>query len=257
MTRRFLAVCVAVLAARAASGQDLPGTERYTLRLEYGRWHPGLDGQIQKGLGDSEGTLLELTDDLGVADESTWELRGTIRLGASVKLRGAYIPLDKYQGDTVAQTNFFYGGQQFFAGEHVVTSLDGKFYRGEIQWDFQKGAGGFVGVYLGAKVFDVASVVVAPDSGKRVIEDALIPIPVLGLSGRTYQGRFSVEGDFSGMTAGSRGHVWEVSLYGRVHLSDRLAVGGGYHRVSFEGKDDRDFVSIKLRGWSYAVELSL
>ena len=59
------------------------------------------------------------------------------------------------------------------------------------------------------------------------------------------------------MTLGSRGHVWEVNLYARVNLSDRLAIGGGYHTVSLEGRDNRDSVSVKLRGWQYGLELSL
>ncbi len=59
------------------------------------------------------------------------------------------------------------------------------------------------------------------------------------------------------MTLGSRGHVWEVNLYGRINLSDRLAIGGGYHTVTLEGRDQRDSVRVKLSGWQYGIELSL
>jgi len=99
---------------------------------------------------------------------------------------------------------------------------------------------------------------VAPQDGKRVLQADTIPIPVLGVAGRTYYGRrFSMEGEFSGMTIGSRGHVWEVNLYARLNLSDRLAIGGGFHRVSLQGRDERDSVNVRLGGWQYGLELSL
>ncbi len=101
---------------------------------------------------------------------------------------------------------------------------------------------------------------VAPQDAKRVVQASTLPIPVLGVAGRTYYGRrFSMEGEFSGMTIGNRGHVWELSLYARLNLSDRLAVGGGIHRVTLQGRDrsQRDSIDIKLGGWQYGVELSL
>lgn len=252
------AVCLLLLAPALAGAQTLPGPEKYYIRGEYTRWYPGLDSKIQKGFGDAEGTVLDLTDDLGVEDENTWQARATIRVGPSFKLRGSYVPLDKYRGDTIAATNFSYGGKLYYAGSQVTTSIDGKYYTGEIEWDFKKGQGGFAGLFLGAKVFQVASIVLAPVEGTRVTQDNTIPIPVVGFAGRTYYGkRFSVEGEFSGMTLGSRGHVWEVNLYGRINLSDRLAIGGGWHSVSLEGHDDRDSISVKLSGWQYGIELSL
>lgn len=252
------AVALLLLAPAVARAQSLPGPEKYYVRGEYTRWSPGLDSQIQKGFGDAEGTVLDLTDDLGIGDESTWQARATIRLGQSFKIRGSYVPLDKYKGDTVAKTNFSYGGKQYYADSRVVTSISGNYSTGEIEWDFRRGEAGFAGLFIGAKVFQVGSVVVAPVEGTRVTQDNTIPVPVVGFAGRTYYNRrFSLEGEFSGMTLGSRGHVWEVNLYARVNLSDRLAIGGGYHTVSLEGRDNRDSVSVKLRGWQYGIELSL
>lgn len=249
-----------LLTPAVARAQSLPGPEKYYIRGEYTRFYPGLDSQVQKGFGDTEGTVLDLTDDLGVEDENTWQARATIRLGESFKLRGSYMPLDKYRGDTIAATNFLYGGKLYYAGSQVVTSINSKYYTGEIEWDFKRGQGGFAGLFIGAKVFQVASIVLAPVEGTRVTQDNTIPVPVVGFAGRTYYGRrFSVEGEFSGMTLGSRGHVWEVNMYARINLSDRLAIGGGYHSVSLEGRDgdDRDYLKVKLSGWQYGIELSL
>jgi len=243
-----------------APAQDLPSSERYVLRAEYTRWGANLGGHVQKGFGTEQGTLLDLVDDLGVGSPGTWQVKATARLGSSFKLRGSYVPLDQYRGDVIAKTNFSYGTELYYADTRVLTSIDGKYYTGEVEWDFQRGQAGFFGVFAGVKVFDVSSVVVAPQDAKRVVQSNTIPIPVLGLAGRTYYGRrFSMEGEFSGMTIGSRGHVWELNLYARLNLSDRLAVGGGFHRVTLQGQDQkqRDSVNIRLGGWQYGVELSL
>jgi len=262
MTGRFLAPGVLVLLAVAclAPAQDLPSSERYILRAEYTRWGGNLTGHVQKGFGSAEGTLLDLVDDLGVGSPGTWQVKATARLGSSFKLRGSYCPLDRYRGDVIAKTNFSYGTELYYAATQVLTSINGKYYTGEFEWDFRRGPAGFFGVLAGVKVFDVSSVVVAPQDAKRVVQASTLPIPVLGVAGRTYYGRrFSMEGEFSGMTIGNRGHVWELSLYARLNLSDRLAVGGGIHRVTLQGRDrsQRDSIDIKLGGWQYGVELSL
>ena len=260
MIRRSVAPLGILLLSTAgfATAQDLPSSERYILRGEYTRWGADLSGKVQKGFGSDEGTLLDLIDDLGVGSKGTWQVKATARMGPSFKLRGSYVPLKEYRGDVIAKTNFSYGSETYFASTRVVTSIEGNYYTGELEWDFMRGPTGFFGVFAGAKVFDVSSIVIAPDEAKRVVQANTIGIPVLGLAGRTYYGRrFSMEGEFSGMSVGRRGHVWELNLYGRINLSDRLAVGGGFHRVSLGGQDQRDSVDIRLGGWQYGVELSL
>lgn len=262
MIRPFLARGAALfllVVPRLAAAQDLPSSEQYHLRAEYVRLRPSLSGTLQKGFGADAGTLLDVSQDLGIADQQTWQVRATVRFSPSIKLRGGYTPLE-YRGDTTAQTNFNYGDKDFFLGERVLSNISGKYYNGEIEWDFQKGKAGFFGIFIGAKVFDLASAVVAPESGKRVTQQNTVPIPVLGVAGRTFYGtRFSMEGEFSGMTLGSRGHVWETNLQLRFHVSDHMAVGAGYHRLTLTGQDKtgRDTVDIKLNGWTYGAELSL
>lgn len=260
MTGRCLTPCVVLLVAAAglAGAQELPSSERYILRGEYTRWGADLSGRVQKGFGTDQGTLLDLVDDLGVGSKGTWQVKGTLRAGSSFKVRGSYMPLAEYRGDVISKTNFSYGTKLYYASTRVLTSITGKYYTGELEWDFRRGPSGFFGVFAGVKVFDVSSVVLAPRDAKRVVQANTIAVPVLGLAGRTYYGRrLSMEGEFSGMTIGSRGNVWEMNFYARFNLSDRLAIGGGYHRVTLSGRDNRDSVDIKLGGWQYGVELSL
>lgn len=247
-----------LLLALPASGlaQILPAPEQYHLRVEYREWRPNLDAQIQKGFGEAEGTLLDLKTDLAVLDERTWDVDATLKLSPGFKLRGSITPLD-YKGDTAAPFTFDFGNVTYPRGTRVLSTVKGHYYTGAFEWDFVKRSEGFFGVFLGAKIFDVDAVVVDVDQNQRVVETGRLPIPVLGVAGRYYAGHLSLEGEFSGLTIGDRGHLWELDASARLHLSDRLAVQGGYRRITLEGKDQRDFVSFRLAGWTFGVELSL
>jgi hypothetical protein len=139
----------------------------------------------------------------------------------------------------------------------VITSLKGAYYSGEYEWDFVKRPSGFVGLLVGAKVFDLDAVLVAPVQGLREADTLRLPIPVLGLAARTYYGRLSVHGEVSGLTIGKRGYLYEVDVAVRVHISDRLGLGGGYRRLSLKGEDEPDLVKVQTGGWHFGAELSL
>jgi hypothetical protein len=248
-----------LLAAPAPSPAQasLPPEEQYVLRLEYLWWSPQPHGQLQKGLGEAEGTLLDIEDDLGVESGRANRLHGAIRLGPSWKLVGGWSPLD-FKGDTTAEQPFVYGTLTGRFGDRIVTSLKGNVFAAALEWDFVTNPEGFLGGLVGVRYFDVDTVMVNANTSDRVAETEKLPIPVLGLAGRVYfQEWFSLEGELAGITAGSRGHLWEWSVALRVHLSDRLAATGGYHGTSVEGQDERDFFHLELGAWTFGVEISL
>jgi hypothetical protein len=247
------------LATPARAQSVLPPAERYKLRLSGFTWGTDLEGTIQKGFGDEQGTELDLAADLGVGDERTYVVSGAIQLKPGLKLRGSYTKID-YAGDTAARQNFRFGDDQYFVGEQVITTIRGRFYTGALEWDFVKRPGGFLGVFIGGKVLDGDFLVVAPGAGKRDVESGVGGLPVVGVASRFYSGRrFSVETEYSGMSIGSRGAVWELNLSARLHLSDRLAVSGGFRRLRIraEPTEGRDSVEVRLSGAIFGVELSL
>lgn len=250
------AVLLLLALPAVGAAQELPSQENYHLRAEYWKWWPNLTSQIQKGFGTTPGTLLDLKNDLGVTDKSTWEVRGAIKFSPGFKLRGDYTAFD-YLGNTNAATNFSFGQNLYRAGTHVTTTVKGGYYTGALEWDFVKSRQGFLGAFIGAKYLTVDAVIVAPSTGQRDLESASIPAPILGLAGRIYQGHFSLEGEFSGFTIGDRGHLWELEVTARLHLSDHLAVSGGYRRFSVEGRNSRDYVNFEMSGWTIGGELSL
>jgi hypothetical protein len=240
----------------AAPAQELPAIERYALRAEWRWWRPTLDSEFSKGFGDRPGTLIDAKEVLGIPDRSTQQVKGTLRFGRTVKLRGSWTSLD-YRGDQPVTRSFDFGDQTYAYNSRVVSTLKGAYYTGDVEIDFIKGPTGFVGVLIGAKLFDVDSLLVEPETNRRVVQSGRIPVPVLGLVGRTYYGRFSLEGELSGMTIGERGSCWELEVVGRVHVSDRLAGTAGYRRLRLRGQDERDFVRFEQSGLLFGVELSL
>jgi hypothetical protein len=251
-------VLVSATAVRAQhQGLDeLPSAERYTVRAEYLWWKPPLEGEIQKGLGDVEGTLLDTQADLGIGEGTTNQIRAAFRLGRSWKLRGSWSPID-FRGDVSARQFFVFGTTAARAGDRVVTTLKGNYFTGDLEWDFLRRPGGFLGATFGAKYFDVDTLLLDVDTSSRVTETQRLPIPVVGLAGRAYLWRLSAETEFSGMAAGDRGHVWETLIALRFHVSDRLAATGGYRRLVLEGKTSRDYMHLDLGTWTYGVEISL
>jgi hypothetical protein len=216
-----------------------------------------LTSEFQKGFGTEPGTIIDGTETLGLEGASTNAARATIRFSSSFKLRGSWTQVD-FLGDKMTPTTFTFGDETFFAGDQVITRVKGALYTADFQYDFVKRREGFMGFFLGAVYLDADSVLVAPTAGKQVAQTGKVPVPLIGLCGRTYYGRrFSFEGEFGGGTIGSRGKVWSVSLTARLHLSDRLAAVGGYRRLSMRGHDDRDSVDVKMSGWLFGGELSL
>jgi hypothetical protein len=251
------AALVTLAVPAVAHAQWVGSAEEYTLRLEYLFWSPRPQGELQKGLGSAEGTLLDADADLGLAAAKASPLRGTLRLGGAWKLRASWAPLG-FGGDQPAPRSFTYGTIVARTSDRIITSIQGNLVTTDLEWDFANRPTGFLGALVGVKFFDVDALVLDVDTATRVVDTHRLPIPVLGLVARTYTGRYlSFEGEVSGITAGSRGHVWEWLLAARGHVSDHLAATGGYHSLRVEGRTDRDFFSLRFGAWTFGVEISI
>jgi hypothetical protein len=257
-TARALSVAVLVLLPAAARAQSsTPSQENYGIRLEYREWRPEFTGKISKGFGETEGTLLDIVDDLGIVDDRTFEIRGAFQIKHGHKLRGSYTPLD-YAGHVEdAPKRFTYGQLLVNRDEPVETRIKGTYWSGAYEFDFVKGPRGFLGGTVGAKFVDIDTTIVAVNQNRRELDTWQSPVPALGIITRMYVGRLSVEGEISGFTLGDRGSLIEFDAAARLHISDRLAASGGYRYLKIRGEDDRDFADIQLEGWHFGLEISL
>jgi hypothetical protein len=261
MTRCRRAAAVFLLAASAsaleAADDELPAPERFRLRVEYRDFHPELTGEVQKGAGGEPGTLIDVKRDLGVSDRRTFEVRGAIQLKAGHKLRLSYTRLHYEDDVEEARRSFTFGNTRFERFSPLTTRLNGAFYTAEYEWDLVKAPRGFAGVLLGAKAVDVDWLILSSPEGKRETDTTRAPTPVVGAAARFYAGRVSLEGELSGLTIGDRGTVYEVQFSARLHVSDRLAVQGGYRMLKIKAKDGLDLGDLRLSGFQFGAELSL
>jgi hypothetical protein len=153
--------------------------------------------------------------------------------------------------------SFDYGETTFLQGNRVVSSVKGYYYTGAYQLDFLRGGRGYLGLMVGAKVFDLDALVSAEAQSAQELETLRLPIPILGLASRIYLAGLSLETEASGMTVGERGHIYELAGSARLHLSERLAAQAGYRILSFRGHEAPDLIDVTIRGWSWGVEISL
>jgi hypothetical protein len=256
-TGSTLAVAVALaVAATAGAQENVAPAEKYGLRLQYREFRPTISGDVQKGFGEREGSVISITDELGVGDERTFDVRGTIQFKPGWKIRGSYTPVD-YKGDAEVTNSFTYGETRFARFDHAVSSMKGGYYSADLEWDFVKGAHGFLGAVVGAKLFDVDATLVNATINSRELDTITAPIPAIGLAGRFYAGRVSLEGEVAGLSIGSQGSLLDAEGSVRIHISDRLAAMGGYRYLKLDGKDSFGHVNLKLSGWEFGLEISL
>lgn len=256
LTVRALALGWLVVGAPCVVGaQDVAPPEHYRLRLEYVRWLASIEGELQKGADEVAGRV-DIKDDLGLEDKNLNEFRAVLRLGGRHKLRASYTSLD-YDGDVILTRAFVFDGTFFRRDDRTVTSMKGALWSAEYELDVLQTGAGHLGLLVGAKYLDVDSVIVQPEVGRRETGTQRAPVPVLGATGRLYTGRISLSAEISGLTIGKRGTLYDFEGQLRFHVTDRLAVGGGYRLLSVRGEDGDDFIHLRDKGLRFGVELSL
>lgn len=241
------------LVAPPGRAAELPAPEQYKLRVEYQEWRPDLSAELSSGL---LGTRLDLKDDLGIADERSFEVRGALQLVPGFKIRGGVTPLD-YLADVRIDRTFVFNGRVYPVSARVVSEVSGKLYSAHLEFDLLKTPVGYLGVMIGGELFDGRASIAAPQFGLIEAEELNTPVPVVGATGRLYAGRLSFEGELTGLTIGDRGHTYEMRLGARFHIVERVAVGAGYRFFKIEGRDDPDFVDFRQGGLTFGAELSL
>jgi hypothetical protein len=233
--------------------------EGYKIRLEYRFFQAALEGLAAKGFGEIPGTDIDVKTDLGFEDDRRWEFRGAIRLSAKMKLRGGYTAID-YGAQRIFDRRIRFDDTVFLSGENVASSLKGAFYGGDLEYDFIARPEGFLGVTAGARAPDVDYALSSPDTGKRELGTYRPVTPMLGIIGRFYAGKVSIEGSGATFVEVSGRKAIEAEISARIHVSDRFALSGGYRYLSFKATaagDVGDLADFKMSGWTYGIELGL
>jgi hypothetical protein len=252
---RALILIPAVLAAVPAAAQtSFPEAEQYSFRLQARGWAPTLSSEL-KFSGRSEGTLVDATRDLGIKDQSTFEGKLTVQMGLGSKIRLGYTNL-RYAGDRTITREIRFGNTTYARGTQLRSSIKGSYFSGDYEKDFLKGATGYVGGVIGAKFFDVDAVLSAPAKGERDVETVRLPVPVVGVVGQGYYGRFSLGGELTGFTIGPTATFLELYTHGRFALGTQVGIEAGYRVFHLHGEVSDDLLDMTIGGLFFGVEVN-
>lgn len=254
MRDRFLVVLLLAAATPAAAQEAYPEPEQYSFRLQGRLWGPSISSEV-KFSGRQEGTLIDVTRDLGVKDQSTFEVRASVQLGLGHKIRLGYTHL-RYTGERTITREIRFGNTTYPRATVLHTSLKGAYYSGDYELDFFKGSSGYVGAIFGAKLFDLDAVLVAPNRGDRDVETARVPVPVVGVVGQGYYGRFSAGAELSGFTIGPTANFVELYINSHFELTTQIGIEAGYRVFSVHGEHDDDRFDLSLGGLYFGAEIN-
>ena len=239
-----------------AQGAKQNPNEIYRVRVQYGWFSSHLEGTAAQGSNGVPGTVFDVKQDLAMEGNRAWYGNGTIRLAAKWKLRGGYTSFE-YNGTTTLAKRIRFSDTTFGAGENVSSSINGGLVSADLEWDFLSTGSAYLGVTAGARAPYVDTVLVSPDLGKRV-QGSYKPVsPVLGLGGRAYAGRMSLEGFATSFVRISGNRITDLEITTRLHFSSHLNISGGYRYISYSAQNDPDFGDFKVTGWTYGLEFGL
>ncbi len=245
-------VAVSVLGGGEASGQDLrPRFENSILRLEVDYWRPELTAQLRAG---AEGTLIDVKTDLGVPDNDTFRIAAVLRFTDRHRVRASYTGL-KYEGQQRIQRTIVFEGKTYDVDTEVFSSLDGGYFTADYRFGLVRTRGFDLDGLVGAKYADVDALILSPDVGQRALASLQAPIPVAGVVARVHAGPVGLSGEFSGLTIGKRGSLYELDIRGRAFVSRYAAAHLGYRRLHVRADDEPDFGLFKPGGFYFGAEV--
>ena len=259
--RFALALLIALSGALPAWAQYIPTKtpdpatgEKYHFELSGIFWQPSPDIVVSSSalIGEA-GTLVNLKADLGVEDESFYEVRGVIRPWRKHKFRVDYMPI-QYSADKVLDTTIIFNGQKFEVGVPVSTELDWKIWNLFYEYDFVYRDRGFVGILVGAKYNDVRVDITSPLTSE--FTSAKGPIPAVGGIGRAYlAANISITGQVTlfdmpdEVAEDWNGDMYDIDVYGTVNLTNNFGITGGYRSLEIDYRVELDSGRIDLSGW--------
>jgi hypothetical protein len=99
-------------------------------------WFTDIEGEIRLDDGGTDGTLIDVKDDLGLDDENFPVIEGYIGMGKH-QLSFSYFNLD-FDGDNLLDRSITFNGVTFNAGERIRTDWETDVYDIKYQYDLVK-----------------------------------------------------------------------------------------------------------------------
>ena len=235
-------LCIVITSSFAGSLIEVEG--RY--------WITDLEGKA-KVTTTAAGTDINLKDDLGVKDEDFPEVRATLSLLGSSKLRLAYTQVG-YSGDQNISRTVVFDGQTYSLGVNVDTDIDLQYIRLGWIWEF---------LNISDKL-KISSLIEA----KGFVIDASLKTPVISESENFTGGvpavgvlvefqpfkKIGVFAEVSGIDVGSYGYLYDAEIGIKINPIDNFSINAGYRMFDLNFEDDSDYAKLKITGPFFSGE---
>lgn len=207
------------------------------VELEAGAWFTGVSGDVRDGVVD-----IDVEDDLGVGDETTFFIRGRLDVAFLGNIYLGYTPLE-YDGTGRVSGDF--GG--ITVGTDVKTELDVDTY--DLGWTFTLLDLTGVDLELGLNVKYAEGTVSVTEIATAIKEEADLgfPIPMLKAVARVSVPMVTAELDAMGLTIGSY-HAYDFMAQVKITPLPFVYLAGGYRYMDIYLKDDPEKLALAFQG---------
>lgn len=190
------------------------------------------------------GTVVRFEDELGLADRTTLpSFQAGARIGERWRLELEYFSLRR-EGERVTSGDIVWGDSVFPATATLGSRFDSDVLRVGAGYSFLRDERSEAGAVLGLHVtrfrLGLASLVTiggVSGNGQAEAEEALVPLPTIGLYGRhDVADRWSIHGriDYFAFSAGEYGGgLVNGTVALGYRISDRIGVSAGYRYVDY------------------------
>ena len=252
--RRIVIAGVLALLPLSAAGQP-------KFELETRLWQPDLTSSVRSVEGaeaiDPDLAIVDLKDDLGMADDDFLDYRLTFHTGPRSRVRFAYTSID-YSGDATVTRTIEFQGTTYEFGTRVVSDLTMDYYRFGWVWQFLGGPTARLGMVLEAKAVEIDAGLLAPELAPPVDErDSISAVfPTVGLALDLNPGRMvNVFAEVSGIDVGDTGNFLDGEVGLRVTPVPFLTLVGGWRMIDMEVRDNQDFAKLEDSGPFFGASL--
>ena len=244
----FFALLILLISSGATVAQSSSADSRVEFDFRY--WITDLNSKARVSSQVLDGTEFDVKDDLGLEDRNFPEFKFAGRLTKNHKLRFEYFQVD-YSGDKSITRSIRFGGQDFNVSTRVVSDFDLKQLRAGYSWQFIGNERIRFGPLVEVRGVWLNATLVAPDDGISESRDFAVPVPAFGADLDAYpHEKVQVFASVAGTPDNRFGHLIDADFGVKVFPIKNVGVTTGYRFFDLKGKDDDDFATARIKGFT-------
>jgi hypothetical protein len=244
---RKIAVTLPLLALSAWAAGDTNDEsvwqKRDGMSISVGLYMPNYDTKIRKSNSATEGSEIDLEDDLGLDDDDELPVFSiAMRPWSRHKFFFSYMSMDR-DAKHVLTEDLIFDGITFPEGTDVDTDFGIDMYRAGYTWSFLQNESWELGLSLGAYWLTMDMKLSAVDGVIQADYSESEPFPMIGFSGSWLPGKnWLVRATAEAFTIDmndTEGDFYNVRVEAEYTITENIAIGAGYDLVGIDAKDTK------------------